>query len=307
MIRAAGGVLLLTVLLALPAAAETPPVARRIVSLSPHLTELAFDAGAGQWLVGAVEYSDYPPEARGVPRVGDAFRIDRERLAGVHPDLVLAWAGGTPAVMVDLLRSDGYRVEVIETGTPEEVAGALERIAELAGTEAVAAPRAAAFRAGFADLERTFAPRSQVRVFVQIAPQPLYTIGHGQVMDTVISLCGGRNIFGDVRQLAPIVNDEAVIAADPQVIIAPRIPDKDVFARWRRFGSIAAVRDGRLFQIDADLISRQSLRLLEGAQEICRFLQEARGSVSRFQTATTRDRVARALPDRTPAGPGPWR
>lgn len=274
--RLAGSVLLLFVLLATMGAAQNGSPARRIVSLSPHLTELAFDAGAGDWLVGVVEHSDYPPEARRIPRVGDAFRIDRERLASLHPDLVLAWRGGTPEVTVEQLTSDGYRVELIETDNPEDIAVALERIAELAGTGEVAAPMAEEFRTGFASLEQNYAGRTPVRVFVQVSPRPLYTVGHGQVVDTVISICGGVNVFGDIDQLAPVVTEEAVIAADPQVIIAPRVGDADVLAQWRRYDGIPAVRGGHLYAIDADLISRQSLRLLQGAREMCDFLQLAR-------------------------------
>lgn len=267
---------LLLLLLAAVAWADTGVPARRIVSLSPHLTELAFYAGAGEWLVGAVEYSDYPPEARGVPRVGDAFRIDRERLASMRPDLILAWAGGTPEGTVDQLRSDGYRVEMIETGNPEDVAEALERIAELAGTAETAAPLAAEFRSGFDALERDYHQAGPVRVFVQIAPRPLYTVGKGQLIDTVVSLCGGTNVFGDLEQLAPVVTEEAVVAADPQVILAPAVGDDDVLARWRRYEGMAAVRRDQLYQIDADTISRQSLRLLQGAREICALLEDAR-------------------------------
>lgn len=275
-IRPAGYGLLLLLLLVVTGVAQTATPARRIVSLSPHLTELVFDAGAGQWLVGAVEHSDYPPAARRIPRIGDAFRIDRERLARLHPDLILAWRGGTPEVTVEQLVSDGYRVEWVETDDPEDIAVALERIAELAGTRDVAAPLAHEFRTGFSSLERRYAGRSPVRVFVQISPRPLYTVGHGQVVDTVISMCGGVNIFGGIDQLAPVVTEEAVIAADPDVIIAPRVADEDALARWRRYDNIPAVRDGRLYSMDADLISRQSLRLLQGARKICDFLQSAR-------------------------------
>jgi iron complex transport system substrate-binding protein len=276
-IRAAGLALLLILLLATMGATQAGTPARRIVSLSPHLTELAFDAGAGDWLVGVVEHSDYPPEARRVARIGDAFRIDRERLASLRPDLILAWQGGTPEVTVEQLVSDGYRVELIQTDNPEDIAAALEKIADLAGTRQVAAPLAEEFRAGFAGLERRFAGRDPVRVFVQISPRPLYTVGHGQVVDEVISMCGGVNVFGHIDQLAPVVTEEAVIAADPQVIIAPRAGDKDVLGQWRQYESIPAVHDGQLYSMDADLISRQSLRLLQGAREICDFLQTARG------------------------------
>jgi iron complex transport system substrate-binding protein len=267
----------LSFLLLLPAMVNGAAPATRIVSLSPHLTELAFDAGAGPELVGAVEYSDHPAAARMLPRVGDAFRIDRETLASLEPDLILAWAGGTPTATVEQLRRDGYRVVMIETGDPEEVAAALEKIAELAGTEDTAAPLAEAFRAGFSDLRRRFADRSPVRVFVQISPRPLYTVGAGQIIDSVLTTCGGRNVFGEIEQLAPVVTDEAVIAADPQVIIAPSVGAEDVLTRWHRYPGIAAVRSGRLHIVEGDLLSRQSLRLLEGAREICALLDEARG------------------------------
>lgn len=273
---AAGRLILLMLLLAAMGVGQAGVPARRIVSLSPHLTELVFDAGAGDWLVGVVEHSDYPPEARRITRIGDAFRIDRERLASLRPDLILAWRGGTPEVTIEQLMNDGYRVELIKTDKPGDIAAALERIAELADTREVAAPLAEDFRAGFANLERSYAGRSPVRVFVQISPRPLYTVGHGQVVDTVISMCGGVNVFGDIDQLAPVVTEEAVIAADPQVIIAPRVGDEDALQQWRRYEGIPAVHDGHLFSMDEDLISRQSLRLLQGAREICDFLQIAR-------------------------------
>lgn len=274
--RGAAGAILVSVLLLAPSLAAGLEAARRIVSLSPHLTELVFDAGAGDRLAGVVEYSDYPPEARKIPRVGDAFRIDREMLATVGPDLILAWKGGTPPATVERLREDGYRVVVIETRDPEQVAAALEKIAELAGTQDVAAPRVRAFREELSELRRRFADRPAVRVFVQISPRPLYTVGEGQLMDSLLAICGGRNVFGDVDQLAPIVTDEAVIAADPQVIIAPRLEGEEVLEHWKRYPSIDAVRDQRLHVIDGDLISRQSLRLLDGTREVCNLLEAAR-------------------------------
>ena len=274
--RGAAGAILVSVLLLAPSLAAGPETARRIVSLSPHLTELVFDAGAGDRLAGAVEYSDYPPEARNIPRVGDAFRIDREMLARVGPDLILAWKGGTPPATVERLREDGYRVVVIETRDPEQVAAALERIAELAGTQDVAAPRVRAFRKELSELRLRFADRPAVSVFVQISPRPLYTVGEGQLMDSLLAICGGQNVFGDIDQLAPVVTDEAVIAADPQVIIAPRLEGEEVLEHWKRYPSIDAVRDDRLHVIDGDLISRQSLRLLDGTREVCNLLEAAR-------------------------------
>ena len=75
---------------------DTNQTVRRIITLAPHLTELVYAAGAGDRLVGVVEYSDFPPQAENLPRVGDSFRLDHERVASLAPDLVLVWRSGTP-------------------------------------------------------------------------------------------------------------------------------------------------------------------------------------------------------------------
>jgi iron complex transport system substrate-binding protein len=255
-------------------AAEDGP-ATRIVSLSPHLTEIVFHAGAGDRLVGVVEFSDYPDAALQIPRIGDAFRFDRERLASVGPDLVLAWEGGTPASAIEQLLEDGYRVETIRTSEPEDIALAMERIGSLAGTSAVAGPRADRFRREMADLGAAHAWREPVRVFFQISARPLYTVGSGQIIDRVIALCGGVNVFGSLSQLAPVVTEEAVVAADPQVILTAS-PESDPLGRWTRFRDISAVRSGRLYEVEGDWLSRQGPRLVNGARQVCQRIEGAR-------------------------------
>lgn len=254
--------------------AEQNP-ASRIVTLSPHLTELVFDAGAGDRLVGVVEYSDYPDAAEKIPRIGDAFRFDRERLASVRPDLVLAWEGGTPVSAIDQLIDDGYRVETIRTSEPEDIALALERIGTLAGTSSTAAARAGRFRSEMAELDAAHAGREPVRVFFQISARPLYTVGEGQIIDRVVALCGGVNVFGSLRQLAPVVTEESVVAADPQIILTSS-PEDDPLARWSRFPDMAAVREGRLYEVEGDWLSRQGPRLVLGARQVCALIDSAR-------------------------------
>lgn len=264
------------ILLWVTAALAERDTASRIVALSPHLTELVFDAGAGDRLVGVVEYSDYPAAARELPRIGDAFRFDRERLASVRPDLVLAWEGGTPVSAIDQLVDDGYRVETIRTSEPEDIALALERIGALAGTSETAASRADLFRREMAELEAAYAGRQPVRVFFQISARPLYTVGKGQIIDRVIALCGGENVFGSLRQLAPVVTEESVVAADPQVILTSS-PQDDPLARWSRFPDMAAVQGGQLHEVEGDWLSRQGPRLVLGARQVCELIDSARG------------------------------
>lgn len=272
-LAAAAALSLVSVSVTLGAPADGP----RIVVLSPHLAELVFDAGAGAALVGAVEYTDFPEAAREVPRVGDAFRIDRERVAGLAPTLILAWGGGTPRQVIQQLRDDGYRVEVIESDTLEAVAAALRQIGELAGTSETARARADAYLKNLAALRVRYEGRRRIRVFFQIAERPLYTVTGEQTIGQLVELCGGANVFRDLPGLAPAVSMESVVAADPEVMLATGDGSGEPLAAWRRFPGISAVRNDQLYTVNEDHVSRATLRLLEGAREVCARLEQSRG------------------------------
>ena len=255
------------------AGAESP----RIVSLAPHLSELVFEAGAGDALVGAVEYSDHPAAARAVPRIGDAFRVDRERLAALDPDLVLAWEGGTASEVVSQLRADGYRVELLAAYEPEDVAAVLVRIGELAGTEATADPKAEAYLAEVGALRARHSGSEPVRVFYQVAVRPLYTVNDRQMIGRVLALCGGRTVFAELGALSPVVSHEAVLAADPEVILTAAPRGAEALEGWRRYPGLAAVRHGALHALDPDTLVRPTLRLAAGIRAVCEALEAARG------------------------------
>ena len=253
----------------------------RMISLAPHLTELAFAAGAGGTLVGVVEYSDYPVAAKSLPRIGDAFRIDIERVMALNPDLVLAWSSGNSKQMVELLAAQGIPVTTLEPVHLEQIAEQIEFIGHLAGTEEQARISAIEFRNRLASLERDFAARDNISVFYQISSQPLYTINKDQIINEAIAFCGGSNIFADLDDLAPVVGLEAVVSRDPAAMIAPQIADEDPLARWRSFVTMTAVRSNNLYTVDADLVARATPRLLDGVRQICEALDSARAKYPR--------------------------
>lgn len=252
-----------------------PEPARRIVTLAPHLAELVHAAGAGDRLVGTVAWSNFPPAVAALPQVGDAFRVDLEALAVLHPDLVLAWQGGNPDHLVEQLAGRGYRVVALAPERLDDIGVQLETIGRLAGTEAVATAAAAAFREELAALRRAQAGKTPVRVFYQVSWRPLYTIGGRQLISEVIDVCGGRNIFADLGELAPAVSLEAVIERDPEVILSADLQRAEL-EEWRRWTGITAVRGGHLYSVDGDLVVRASPRILAGAREVCARLDEAR-------------------------------
>jgi len=255
--------------------------AQRIVSLAPHLTELVFEAGAGDRLVGVVEHSDYPPAALDLPRIGDAFRFDPERVASVAPDLILAWRGGTPARALDRLTQDGYRVVTLGAGRPEGVADMLIEIGRLTGRQSETAGKAERYREELAALRVRYGGLPAVRTFVQISARPIYTVNDKQMIGQLVRLCGGRNVFGELAELAPVVGTEAVVAADPQIILA--LDDADGAAQsleqWQEFPSLEAVSGGHLYAIAPDLVARASLRLSAGAREVCALIDRARADL----------------------------
>jgi len=257
-------------------AAAAAPGHGGVVTLAPHLAELVFAAGAGAELSGVSAYSDYPPAVRKLPVIGDAFVVDHEQLALLDPDLVLAWQSGTPARVVDELRELGYRVEVIRTRGIDDVPAALRRIGDLTGNAHDAERAAARFQAAMDALARRWAGATPVRVFYQVTARPLYTINGDHYASDLIGLCGGVNIFAELGGLAPLVTEEAVLARDPEVLLAPGPERERTFSHWRRWPALAANRYGNRFTVPADAIGRATPRLADAGAAVCAALQQGR-------------------------------
>jgi iron complex transport system substrate-binding protein len=253
--------------------------AARIVSLAPHLTELLYAGGAGTRLVGAVEYSDFPPKAKSLPRVGSDARIDLEAVLALRPDLIVAWPNAGSLRAVDRLTELGLPVFRSEPRELEDIPRTLQRLGTLAGTRPQADAAAAAFRNRARALQHRYAGERKVRVFYQIWDRPLLTVNGAHMISKVIGICGGENVFASAPLLVPEVDREAVLNANPDVIVASGSNDAQPLwlQAWRAFPGLAAVQQGQLYAIPADLIQRQTPRILDGAERLCGFLQSARG------------------------------
>ncbi len=253
--------------------------AQRIVSLAPHITETLFAAGAGAKLVGAVEFSDYPEAARRLPRIGRYDRFDLEAILALKPDLVIGWASGNPAAPVAQLEALGLTLYRSQPNATEDVAADLERFGRLAGTSKVADRAAADFRQRLASLRGTYSALPPVRVFYEIWNAPLMTVGKPQIISDAIRLCGGENVFGQLPQMAPTVSVEAVLAANPEAVVASGMGDSrpEWLDEWKKWPRLTATARGNLFHIHPDWMQRHTPRLLDGTETLCRHLQVARG------------------------------
>jgi len=253
--------------------------ARRIVSLAPHITEVLFAAGAGARVVGAVDDSNYPPAARRVPRVGGPGHIDQERVLALHPDLVVAWGSGNPPGQIAALERLGLPVYVSEPRRLADISHDLRALGRLAGTAAAGRAAAQSFHRRLERLRRRYGSGSPVSVFFQVSAHPLMTVTGHHIISKVLRLCGGRNVFAQLGGLAPQVSVEAVLSRAPEAIVFSRYPGqspRSVRAQWHRWQALPAVARGDLFGVPADLISRPTPRILDGAARICKDLDEVR-------------------------------
>jgi iron complex transport system substrate-binding protein len=263
--------LLLSLWLPSPAAGDEP----RIVSLAPHLTELAFEAGIGDRLVGAVAWSDHPEAAAALPRIGDAFRLDLERIVRLRATDALAWARGTPRQAVDELEALDIEVHVVSTPTLEAIASTLVELGRLGGSEGSGEAAAERFRERLRALRARYgAGRAPIPVFYQVSREPLFTLGRDHVINEVFALCEARNVFADLDAAAAGVDPEAVLERDPLAIIAGRSGGDDPVAHWREYGFLRAVRCGHLMSVDPALLVRPTPRLLDGAERLCGWLSK---------------------------------
>jgi iron complex transport system substrate-binding protein len=255
--------------------------ARRIVSLAPHLTELLFAVGAGDRVVGTVEYSDHPEAARRVPRVGDSALLDLERIVALQPDLVLVWRHGNSPQQLQRLAALQLPTYAHEARALADIARALRDLGTLTGRAADAAQRADAFERAVAELRARHAGRARLRVFYQVWPQPLITLNGEHLISQMLDLCGAGNVFAPERLLTPTVTEEAVLLADPDAIVTGWVPDyggAPPLERWKRLSALRAARNDRLLTVNPDLLHRQSDRVILGARELCEKLDTVRAA-----------------------------
>jgi iron complex transport system substrate-binding protein len=255
-----------------------PHVAQRIVSLAPGVTEMLFAAGAGQQVIATVEYSQDPPEARRVPRIGDAAAIDMERLVALHPDVVIVWPeGGNPAQIAQVERI-GLPVYREQVDAFSQFPDSLRRLGELSGTRAVAERAARDLEVRLAELTRRYGKGSPVTVLLQIWDRPIYTVGGQHLMSDALHLCGATNIFGDLKEASPVVDVESVIARNPDLIIAASPPGaaRAWLDDWRGFRALKAVRSGGLIAFEDQRLSGLGPSALLATSALCQLIDAKR-------------------------------
>ncbi|MFM5879950.1 ABC transporter substrate-binding protein [Aeromonas sanarellii] len=264
---------LLLCLLSAPLLAATPPAPQRIITLTPHLTELLYDIGAGDRIVATDDASDYPPEVAPLPRVANYRSINLEALLAQKPDLVVAWRSAQ-ARMLAPVEKLGIPVFYSEPTDFASLATEMRSLGRLLGVEQQADARADAYLARLNALAARYGKPKSVSVFYQLWYPPLTSVNDSTWPGQAITLCGGRNIMAKAATPYPQVGLEQVIKADPDLILAGS-QDPEVLAHWQQWPMLDAVKQRRLALINADELHRFTPRALNAVEQVCEAIEDA--------------------------------
>ena len=252
--------------------------AKRVVSLAPHITEILYAIGAGDRIVATVEYSDYPPPAQAITRVGNHQSLNIEKILALDPDLIIAWPHGFAPGQLAKLKNLGFALFESDPRDIETVAATMLRLGELLAVEQQAKQASDTFIKRLDTLRQQNHAKAKVKVFYQIGQRPLYTVNQQHLISKVINLCGGVNVFAELAALAPVVDWEAALKTNPDAVIVAKSNSRSTaeFNEWRRWPQIRAVQVGNFFVLNADWLNRHGPRILDGAEQLCSALDQAR-------------------------------
>ncbi|MEC7119891.1 MAG: cobalamin-binding protein [Pseudomonadota bacterium] len=255
--------------------------AQRVIALSPHLTENLFAIGAGATVVGVVSYSDYPAAAQQRPIVGGYTGFDLEKIRTLRPDLIVAWHSGNPSAQLARVESLGIPIYYSESPQITDIPKTLQRLGKLTGHQQQADQAARTFNQHIAQLKQRYATRRNVTAFYQVWDRPLMTINQQQVISSALQICGATNVFAKLPQLVPTIDDEAVLAKNPEVILTSSAESNtaDALKRWQRWPHLIAVQRENLIVLPPDLLSRMGPRFADGTQQLCEAIDHARRKV----------------------------
>jgi iron complex transport system substrate-binding protein/vitamin B12 transport system substrate-binding protein len=252
--------------------------ARRVISLSPHTTELIFAAGGGDKLVATTAGSNFPAQALGLPKLGDQRSPDPSRIAAYKPDLIFGWL----TAELDSLMALNIPVYISTPTSLIEIADSIETFGVLLGTASIAHARAEALRQKLDALARASAGKRIVRVLLQAGSEPESALTREHLLSDVVSLCAGSNIFTEDTSGTTKPTMAQLVALAPELVLIARtgtgavpVVDSAGVNHWQSAG-LPAARLGRVFMIDADAVFRSGPRLIEAAEPICELIEQSR-------------------------------
>ena len=253
----------------------------RAISLAPHITEILFAAGAQDHLIAVDSSSDYPSAAKELPRIGDALRVNPERLLELKPDQVWAWQANQ--IGPELQRQLQQTHISLIFAAPEKLDD-IPAFVRLAGdsldTAEVAVPMAALLDNQIAALRQNSRLGETVSVFLEIGSEPLYTLARDPLIQDVLNTCKAQNIYARHATVAPTISLEDVLHKRPQVVIMAYRDPAQLRARHLFWEKHLGLSPHALLNLNPDALYRPGPRLIEATRELCEQLDRYRAQVS---------------------------
>ena len=245
------------------------------------MVENLYSVGAGQNIVGAVEYSDFPPAAKAIPKVGGYEKTNIEAILKINPDLIIGWETGNSHGALKRLEELGYPVYVDQPDSLRDVAKSLLDLGTLTGNQELAEKVANDYLEKLDQAQTNNANKPKVTSFYQVWNSPLQTISGNHIISNTIEICGGINIYADEFAVAPIINIESVLERNPQAIIASGMGEARPawLDEWKAWPSITAVKHNNLLFVNPDHIQRHTVRLLLAVDSVCQQLDDVRAKL----------------------------
>ncbi len=249
---------------------------QRVISLAPHATELAYEAGLGDKLVAVSDRSDYPPQAQQLEKVANYQGIKVEKIIALQPDLILAWPAGNPPRELEKLEQFGFEIYYSKTKTLDNIATNIEQLSQYSDDPEVGLKNAQAYKQRLAVLKDKYKDASPVRYFYQLSEKPIISVAQGHWPSEVFEFCGGENIFANSASPYPQVGIEQVVLNAPEVIFTSQhaIDNGNMWRSWQ--DEIPAVSKQQVWSLNSDWINRPTPRTLNAIQQVCNFFDKAR-------------------------------
>jgi iron complex transport system substrate-binding protein len=243
----------------------------RIVSLSPSITELLFYLGLSEKVVAVAGHCDYPPDALKKPKIGDV-NLNIEKLLEFHPDLIVA-DNGLSDNLISRSDSMGATVLFLDSKDVDGIFNSIVLLGKATGENEVSHQLVNSLKEQVKDIREKFPPK-KTKVFVEIWPDPLMTVGAKSFINDIITLAGGINIAGYMEKNDIQISSEWVVEKDPQVIIVstPGTRDRVIFRTgWQE---ISAIREKHVYEIDPDIFVRPTPRIIMAIRQIALWLNQ---------------------------------
>ena len=248
----------------------------RVIALAPNITEIVFALGQGQRLVGVTQFSDFPPQATNLPKVGSYVHLDLEKIVALRPELCIAIKDGNPKVVIDRLDALGIPVYAVDPRDLDTVMETIQQIGALLGAQERASDLVGDMQRRIKRVEALVAKAThRPRVFFQIGISPIVSVGTDTFINELIVKAGGQNLAAG-RTPYPRFSREQVLTLAPDIIIitsmARRAAFEKVRAEWNQWPDLPAVKQQQIFIEDTNLFDRPTPRLVNGLELLVKLI-----------------------------------